>query len=84
MPLPDCEDCQSLWREYYTSTNHHIALNGKLKLAVLEHDSERINILAPDVKLLEEARLASRDAFKLHKTEVHPAALKNNNNCRLT
>jgi hypothetical protein len=71
MPRPDCEDCKSLWNEYYTRTDHHAALDGKLKLAVLEHDSEQVNILAPDVKLAEEARLASRDAFKRHKTEVH-------------
>jgi hypothetical protein len=73
MPRPDCEDCQSLWREYYTCTNHHIALDGKLKLAFLDHDRERVELLAPEVKLAEEARLASRDAFKRHKTEVHPS-----------
>jgi hypothetical protein len=71
MPRLDCKDCKSLWSEYYTSTNHHVALNAKLKLAVLEHDSERVKILASDLKTAEEARLASRDAFKRHKTEVH-------------
>jgi hypothetical protein len=68
---PDCEECRRLWSEYSTNTKYHIGLNSKLRLAVLEHDRERIEMLTSQVGRAGQARIAAGAAYHQHKAEAH-------------
>ena len=62
----ECGECKRLWREYSTATTTHIGLDGKLRLAALEHDHEAVQRLTFDVETSETNRKSLRDALRRH------------------
>jgi hypothetical protein len=72
--MNDCAECIRLWREYATATTDHIALEGKLRIAVIAHDSARVAAISPEVGQAGLKRSAARDAIKAHEQDAHPSA----------
>jgi hypothetical protein len=70
-PLPDCEMCRLLWRDYFQATTSHISLDSKLRLAALERDVERVAGLTLEVLTAELARDTAYDSLRKHKAEPH-------------
>jgi hypothetical protein len=70
---PDCAHCHRLRLEYYRATTEHIKLEGKLKLAALEHDDETVAVLAPEVEQAAAKRSVARQAIKDHEAVAHRA-----------
>jgi len=72
--IQDCVECISLRREYSRATTAHIALEGKLRIAALAHDRERVDTLSPQVESAAVSRAAAREAMKAHEQIAHSAS----------
>ena len=73
MPNAKCKECQELWRSYSIATADHIGLTGKLRIATLEHDRERMATLTLAVEAAANLRYAGRGAIRQHELEPHPS-----------
>src|SRR5207237_6363194 len=64
-----CPECDGLWLEYSATTIEHIALENKLKIAVLEHAALSIEVLTAVTEMAAIAPNSVRE--KIHKHEVN-------------
>lgn len=64
-----CDECRRLWRGLKDATAAAIRIDNKLKIAVLQHDHEKVIVLTSQT----EAAFAARD--QMHETiRQHEAA----------
>ena len=63
-----CPECERLWREYEHATMHHVKLEGKLKIAAIQHDAEAVAELALTVDAAAHLRELAREALKRHES----------------
>ena len=69
MRVPNCSDCDRLWREYATATVGHIKLENHLKLAALEHKISAIERLTVATEIATVQREAARENIRQHEAE---------------
>jgi len=69
--MTDCHECLRLWNHYRDATMAHARLEGKLRLAELERDSEAVDAHAAQLEETGAERKRRRDAYHLHKTAAH-------------
>jgi hypothetical protein len=72
--MNDCAECIRLWREYATATTDHIGLEGKMRIAMIAHDSARVALLSPQVAGADVKRTAARNAIEVHERHAHPSS----------
>ena len=72
--IPDCPECQRLWKEYSDATTAHIKLESELDVAALSYNPEIVSVLTPKVEDAAMARLVARDAIRDHEAVAHPNA----------
>ena len=61
-----CPECDELWLEYSATTIEHIALENKLKIAVVEHDALSIEVLTAVTEMAAIARDSVREKIQKH------------------
>jgi len=76
MCITICPQCKTLQHEYEHATTTQITLEGKLLLAVSEHDLDSIQSLQPEVDTAWKRRTSLRAAIRDHGAlHAHPAHL---------
>ena len=71
--MPDCPEGLRLWSHYRDATLAHVRLEGKLRLAKLEHDTEALDAHAAQFEETGTERNRCRDAYHEHKASPHEA-----------
>lgn len=66
-----CDECKRLWGELGDATAIAIRLDNKLKLAALQHNYEKMKILAPQTKAAFVVRDQAREKVRLHEAAEH-------------
>ena len=64
--LGQCTECNRLWRAYAAETIKQFQLQGKLRVATIEHRRDRIVGLTADVAAAEAALGEAREAMLRH------------------
>jgi hypothetical protein len=72
--MSNCPECVRLWREYAAATTEHIRLEGKLRIAELSYDAERVAVLRPQVQEASRLRAAARSSISTHEQAAHPSS----------
>ncbi len=74
MSVPDCPECQRLWREYYDAAFNLVACERKLKLAATEGDETVLSSAHEALSSALRQRRLAQLAFKAHEQTAHPAS----------
>jgi hypothetical protein len=69
--VQDCTDCQKLWSEYAAAIWESVRLQGKLRVAELQHDTERITTLTVETATAMNRRQHAREAIRQHDASIH-------------